>query len=154
MTFKHRHPLAIALCLFALALPTAATADSSGRSVARAPVNPVTATPGGKLPNIVLVLMDDIGIDQWSLFGYGGGTAASTPNIAAIARAGIKFHNMWSMPACSNGRAALFTGRYPFRTNVLTALGSDDLANLTARLRDRDDVGGTTNSRENQLAAG
>ena len=89
----------------------------------------MTATPGGKLPNIVLVLMDDIGIDQWSLFGYGGGTAASTPNIAAIARAGIKFHNMWSMPACSNGRAALFTGRYPFRTNVLTALGSDDLAN-------------------------
>jgi arylsulfatase A-like enzyme len=73
--------------------------------------------------------MDDIGIDQWSLFGYGGGTAASTPNIEAIARAGIKFHNMWSMPACSNGRAALFTGRYPFRTNVLTALGSDDLAN-------------------------
>lgn len=85
-------------------------------------------TTGGR-PNIVLVIMDDIGIDQWSLFGYGGGTAASTPNIKTIADEGIKFHNMWSMPACSNGRAALFTGRYPFRTNVLTAIGSDDLAN-------------------------
>ena len=33
------------------------------------------------------------------------------------------------MPACSNGRAALFTGRYPFRTRVYTAIGSADLAN-------------------------
>src|SRR5699024_1543638 len=31
--------------------------------------------------------------------------------------------------ACSNGRASLFTGRYPLRTNVMTALGNDDLAN-------------------------
>lgn len=34
------------------------------------------------------------------------------------------------MPACSNGRAKLFTGRYPFRTHVFTALGNNDLANL------------------------
>ena len=80
-------------------------------------------------PNIVLVIMDDIGIDQWQLFGYGGSTPAATPNIDAIAQAGVRFHNVWSMPACSNGRAALFTGRYPFRTQVFTAIGSNDLAN-------------------------
>ncbi|MGH7987303.1 MAG: sulfatase-like hydrolase/transferase [Candidatus Binataceae bacterium] len=80
-------------------------------------------------PNIVLVIMDDIGIDQWQLFGYGGTAPAATPNIDAIAQGGVRFHNMWSMPACSNGRAALFTGRYPFRTNVLTAIGNNDLAN-------------------------
>jgi arylsulfatase A-like enzyme len=34
------------------------------------------------------------------------------------------------MPACSNGRATLFTGRYPFRTHVFTALGNNDLANF------------------------
>lgn len=73
--------------------------------------------------------MDDIGIDQWQLFGYGGKTPAPMPSIDAIAQGGVKFHNLWSMPACSNGRAALFTGRYPFRTNVLTALGTNDLAN-------------------------
>lgn len=73
--------------------------------------------------------MDDIGVDQWALFGYGGITPAATPNIDAIAHGGVRFHNMWAMPACSNGRAALFTGRYPFRTNVLTALGNNDLAN-------------------------
>jgi len=74
--------------------------------------------------------MDDIGIDQWQLFGYGGATPAATPNIDAIAHAGVRFHNLWSMPACSNGRAALFTGRYPFRNHVYTALGNNDLANF------------------------
>ena len=64
------------------------------------------------------------------LFGYGGITPAAMPNIDAIAEAGIKFHNLWAMPACSNGRAALFTGRYPFRTHVYTAFGNNDLANF------------------------
>src|SRR5690349_3683053 len=77
------------------------------------------AASNRKLPNIVLVIMDDIGIDQWKLFGYGGDTPAALPNIETIANGGVRFHNMWSMPACSNGRAALFTGRYPFRTNTL-----------------------------------
>lgn len=80
-------------------------------------------------PNFVLIVMDDIGIDQWQLFGYGGFTPAPTPNIDAIAQQGVMFSNLWSMPACSNGRAALFTGRYPFRVGVETAIGNHDLAN-------------------------
>ena len=28
-------------------------------------------------PNILLIVMDDIGIDQWQLFGYGGATPAA-----------------------------------------------------------------------------
>ena len=80
-------------------------------------------------PNILLIVVDDLGIDQWKVFGYGGNNPAPTPNIDTLANAGVKFHNMWSMPACSNGRAALFTGRYPFRTHVYTAIGSNDLAN-------------------------
>ena len=31
--------------------------------------------------NIVLIVMDDTGIDQWQLFGYGGTTPAAMPNI-------------------------------------------------------------------------
>lgn len=97
-----------------------------GVGVVSGPVSAAKKPP----PNILLIVMDDIGIDQWKLFGYGGATPAAMPNIAAIANAGIKFHNLWSMPACSNGRAALFTGRYPFRTHVFTALGNNDLANF------------------------
>jgi hypothetical protein len=80
-------------------------------------------------PNILLIVVDDLGIDQWKVFGYGGNNPAPTPNIDTLANAGVKFHNMWAMPACSNSRAALFTGRYPFRTHVYTAIGSADLAN-------------------------
>ncbi|MGB7291189.1 MAG: sulfatase-like hydrolase/transferase [Thermodesulfobacteriota bacterium] len=82
-----------------------------------------------KTPNILLVIMDDVGIDQMQVFGYGGETPPSMPNIDQIAGAGIRFHNTWSMPACTPSRAVIFDARFPLRTNVLGALGPDDLAN-------------------------
>src|SRR5262245_30361124 len=88
---------------------------------------PVDAQP--KVPNILFVIMDDVGIDQMRVFGYGGATPPHTPNIDTIARAGVRFHNAWSMPACSASRATMFTGRYPLRTNVFDALGPFDIAN-------------------------
>src|SRR3954447_16913329 len=124
MIAKRHHLLMVAILSFGLAFSSSARSDPSAAAGA------ATGTAASrKLPNIVLVIMDDIGIDQWKLFGYGGDTPAPMPNIQTIAQGGVKFHNMWSMPACSNGRAALFTGRYPFRTNVFTALGNNDLAN-------------------------
>ena len=80
-------------------------------------------------PNIVFVVMDDVGIDQMASFGYGGGTAPSLPNMDAVAKAGVRFRNTWSMPECSPGRASFFVGRYPFRTNIYQAIGPKDLAN-------------------------
>src|SRR5206468_8559086 len=41
-----------------------------------------------KTPNILFVIMDDVGIDQMRVFGYGGGTPPPYPNIDTIARAG------------------------------------------------------------------
>ena len=73
--------------------------------------------------------MDDVGIDQMSVFGYGGETPPRLPNINAIAASGVRFRNAWSMPECSPGRAAMFVGRYPVRTNVYQAIGPNDLAN-------------------------
>jgi len=80
-------------------------------------------------PNILFVIMDDVGIDQMRLFGYGGTTPPSTPSIDQIARGGIRFQNAWAMPACTTSRAVLFTGRFPLRTSVYAALGPNDLAN-------------------------
>ena len=52
-------------------------------------------------PNILLVIMDDVGIDQMRIFGYGGGPldsgAPRTPNIDAVAQAGVSFRNSWAM---------------------------------------------------------
>lgn len=80
-------------------------------------------------PNILFIIMDDVGVDQMSAFGYGGSTPPSIPTIDTIARNGVRFSNTWSMPACSPSRAVFFTGRFPSRTNVKNALGLEDLAN-------------------------
>ena len=89
----------------------------------------ISCSNNNNTPNILFVVMDDVGIDQMSVFGHGGIIAPSMPNINAVAAAGVRFRNSWSMPECSPGRAAFFTGRYPFRTNVYQAIGQNDLQN-------------------------
>ncbi len=75
-----------------------------------------------KPPNILFIVMDDVGIDQVGNFYKDGSLPSTLPNINAIASAGVKFTNAWVMPECSPSRAAFFTGRYPFRTGVTSAL--------------------------------
>ncbi len=106
--------------LIALLAALATTADATPPGSRRQ-----TDTP----PNILFIVMDDVGIDQMSAFGYGGATPPGTPSIDQLARRGVSFHNAWSMPACTTSRAVFFEGRYPFRTNVYGALGPNDLAN-------------------------
>lgn len=85
--------------------------------------------PAAAKPNILFIVMDDVGVDQMKVFGYGGATPPQTPNIDAIAHAGVRFGNAWTMPTCSPSRATFFQGRYPFRTHVFNAILSTDLAN-------------------------
>lgn len=116
-SMRIRFPILLAALL---ALPLLASCD--GKSERGSP----DATP---LPNILFVIMDDVGVDQMASFGYGGLTPPPMPNIDAVADAGVRFRNTWSMPECSPGRAAFFVGRYPFRTQMYQALGPNDLAN-------------------------
>ncbi len=73
-------------------------------------------------PDILFVILDDAGIDQFTLFGNGGAEAPETPNIDAIAAEGVRFSNAWATPECSPSRSAFFTGRWGLRTGVTTAL--------------------------------
>jgi hypothetical protein len=87
---------------------------------------------GNSTPNILFIILDDVGIDQMRIFGYGGlrpVAAPNTPNIDVIAHAGVRFRNVWSMPECSPSRVMFFEGRYPLRTNIYGAILSDDVAN-------------------------
>ena len=80
-------------------------------------------------PNILFVVMDDVGVDQMKLFGYGGGLApAQTPVLNSLAEAGVMFRNTWASPECSPSRASFFTGRYPLRHHVMAALLPPDQA--------------------------
>jgi hypothetical protein len=67
----------------------------------------------GQAPNILVILMDDVG---WGDFGcYGGGVAvgAPTPNIDRLARRGLLLTSAYSEPSCTPSRATLMTGRFP-----------------------------------------
>jgi arylsulfatase A-like enzyme len=89
-----------------------------------------TAPPQAQArPNILFIVVDDFGVDQLTSYGYGGATPPRTPNMAAIARAGLQFRSAWSMPTCTPTRATYFVGRYPSATNILNAVVSTDLAN-------------------------
>ncbi len=67
-------------------------------------------------PNIVFILADDFGIPGVGC--YGG--AHKTPNLDALAKGGTRFENCFSAPLCGPTRAMLMTGRYAFRTGMLT----------------------------------
>jgi len=71
-------------------------------------------------PNIIIIVADDMGYNDVSTHG-GGYTAvgAGTPNIDSIARDGVNFDQGYAGAAvCTVSRAALLTGRYPWRFGV------------------------------------
>jgi hypothetical protein len=60
------------------------------------------AKPAAQKPNILFFVLDDVGIDQMSVFGYGGATAPRVPNVEAIANSGVRFRNFWTKPEDSH----------------------------------------------------
>jgi len=74
------------------------------------------------MPNIVLILADNLG---WGELGcYGGGVlrGAPTPRIDALAAEGIRFTNFNVESDCVPTRSALMTGRHPIRTGALQSV--------------------------------
>ena len=78
---------------------------------------PAAAPAGKRPPNVILIVADDLGMNDISLYGGGvAGGAVPTPNIDSIAKQGVSFANGYAANAtCSPSRAALMTGRYPTR---------------------------------------
>ena len=67
----------------------------------------------GTKPNIIIVYMDDLGYGDVS---YNGATKLQTPNMDAMAMAGMRFNNGYATSAtCTPSRYALLTGVYPWR---------------------------------------
>src|SRR5262245_16384740 len=73
----------------------------------------------GQKPNIVHIVADDLG---WKDVGFNGCTDIKTPNLDALAAGGAKFTQFYVQPMCTPTRAALLTGRYPFRYGLQTAV--------------------------------
>jgi arylsulfatase len=82
-----------------------------------------------KPPNIVILMTDDTG---WNDFGaYSGGGAAlghPTPNVDRIAKEGATFTNWYGQASCTAGRASFITGRIPIRSalSIVVAPGDEN----------------------------
>ena len=73
-------------------------------------------------PNIVMVLIDDMG---WGDFSCFGNMEAKTPNIDRIAAKGIRFSQFYvNSPICSPSRCALITGTWPQRWKITSFLNN------------------------------
>ncbi len=68
-------------------------------------------------PNILVVVLDDVGVDMVGCYGEGP-DPAPTPVLNALAAEGVMFRNAWANPVCSPSRAELLTGRYGYRTGL------------------------------------
>jgi arylsulfatase A-like enzyme len=65
---------------------------------------------GAQLPNILLIVVDDLGKSEISCYGS---TTVKTPHMDKLAAEGIRFSDCYvTAPVCAPSRAGLLTGRY------------------------------------------
>lgn len=115
-----RHTRRKTLCMATVAL---AAALSAGPSLAGdtlfVPASPEAAPRVTvRSPNILFVLIDDMGFGDLSLTGN---RYVSTPNIDALARDGMVMTQFYdAAPICSPSRAGFMTGQFPARNRFVT----------------------------------
>ena len=97
---------AVSLSAASLAIPSC-TLDSK---------EPMTASKASKKPNIVFILIDDMG---WSDLNCYYNRFHETPNIDRLAREGMRFTDAYAAcPVCSPTRASILAGQYPARVGI------------------------------------
>lgn len=75
---------------------------------------PLSAAQRPVMPNIVLILADDLGFSDLGCYG----SEIATPNLDKLAARGLKFTQFYTTPRCCPTRASLLTGVYPHQAGV------------------------------------
>ncbi len=73
---------------------------------------------GGKRPNILYILVDDVSFGQMGNRMMNYVTGYDTPNINEFAEQGMSMMRMYTEPSCTPTRAAFLTGRLPVRSGI------------------------------------
>src|SRR6478735_6930385 len=86
------------------------------------PTFPQVVRPPKGAPNVLLILLDDVGFGQFSTFGGG----VPSPNVEKLAAQGLRYTRFHTTALCSPTRAALLTGRdhHVAGTGVITELAT------------------------------
>jgi arylsulfatase A-like enzyme len=81
-----------------------------------------------KKPNIVILMTDDTGWNDFGCYGGGASLGHPTPNIDKVAKEGAVFSSWYGQASCTAGRASFITGRYPIRSalSVVVAPGDEN----------------------------
>ncbi len=89
-------------------------------TIVRVQAEPPEVVEPDRLPNIVFILIDDLG---WTDVGCFGSDFYDTPNIDRLAGEGMKFTQAYAAcSVCSPTRAAILTGKYPGRLRITHAI--------------------------------
>ncbi len=112
----------------------------------RGPWQPIAWQPGPaqpplpadqRPPNIIVILADDMGVNDLGL--NGGHNGITTPHLDALARGGAHYAQGYAGSAvCTVSRAALLTGRYPWRFGVEFTPTPGAMARVAGKLYDSD----------------
>jgi arylsulfatase len=101
----------------------------AGVAALSAASSPASAQQQQKQPNIVMLMTDDTGWNDFGAYSGGGaGLGHPTPNIDRIAKEGAVFTNWYGQASCTAGRASFITGRIPIRSalSIVVAPGDEN----------------------------
>jgi arylsulfatase len=88
---------------------------------------------GAPQPNIVVILVDDMGFSDIGCYG----SEIPTPNLDALAKGGLRFTQFYNTARCCPTRAALLTGVYSHQAGVGHMVENKNLPGYVGRLNDR-----------------
>src|SRR5262245_30735648 len=86
------------------------------------------ATAQQKRPNIVMLMEDDNGWNDFGVYLGGANLGHPTPNIDRLAKEGAMFTSWYGQASCTAGRASFITGRIPIRSalSIVVAPGDEN----------------------------
>lgn len=84
----------------------------------------------GKRPNVVWIIVDDMGYGDPGVFGGGAAIGAATPHMDQLAADGLKLTGVYSQPTCTPTRSAMLTGRLPARTGLTRPILAGDVISV------------------------
>ena len=76
---------------------------------------------GNQRPNIIFILLDDVGFGEIGKPALAVTRGYKTPNISAFAKEGMSIQRMYTEPSCTPTRVSMMTGRLPTRTGMVEA---------------------------------